>query len=232
MPSRGACIPSRIARTTSTATSTTRTSARRSATSARFIASQNTKKDMCSTAPSCLQKIRETVELGGDQILMQGGLHPDFKLEWYEELLCDIKRAFPQVNIHGFSPPEIHHFTKVSKLPLRTVLERLKAAGLGQSSRRRGRDSGRSRAPRDHARQGDDRRLAECASRMARAGGHQHRHHDVRPYRDAGRTDRAPGTATAASGRNAAVLRPSSVGRFSRSTRTWQTFRPPARSTI
>jgi cyclic dehypoxanthinyl futalosine synthase len=78
-----------------------------------------------------LQKVRETVELGGDQILMQGGLHPDYKLEWYEELLQDIKQNFPQVNIHGFSPPEIHHFTKVNKLPLKTVLERLKAAGLG-----------------------------------------------------------------------------------------------------
>jgi cyclic dehypoxanthinyl futalosine synthase len=78
-----------------------------------------------------LKKIEETVALGGDQILMQGGLHPEFKLEWYEELLQDIKRRFPQVNVHGFSPPEIHHFTKVSKLPLRTVLERLKAAGLG-----------------------------------------------------------------------------------------------------
>src|SRR3954465_11401610 len=77
------------------------------------------------------QKIRETVELGGDQILMQGGLHPEFKLEWYEELLRDIKAKFPQVNVHGFSPPELHHFTKVSKLPLREVLERLKAAGLG-----------------------------------------------------------------------------------------------------
>ena len=78
-----------------------------------------------------LQKVQETVELGGDQILMQGGLHPEFKLEWYEELLHDIKNRFPQINIHGFSPPEIFHFTKVSKLPLRTVLERLKAAGLG-----------------------------------------------------------------------------------------------------
>jgi cyclic dehypoxanthinyl futalosine synthase len=77
------------------------------------------------------QKIQETVELGGDQILMQGGLHPEFKLEWYEELLRDIKSRFPQVNVHGFSPPEIYHFTKISKLPLRTVLERLKAAGLG-----------------------------------------------------------------------------------------------------
>lgn len=78
-----------------------------------------------------LDKTRETVALGGDQLLLQGGLHPDFKLEWYEELLRGIKGEFPQVNIHGFSPPEIYHFTKVSKLPLRTVLERLKAAGLG-----------------------------------------------------------------------------------------------------
>jgi cyclic dehypoxanthinyl futalosine synthase len=78
-----------------------------------------------------LQKVRETVALGGDQILMQGGLHPDYKLDWYEELLHDIKRDFPQVNVHGFSPPELHHFTKVNKLPIRTVLERLKAAGLG-----------------------------------------------------------------------------------------------------
>jgi cyclic dehypoxanthinyl futalosine synthase len=78
-----------------------------------------------------LKKVEETVALGGDQILMQGGLHPDFKLDWYEELLADIKGHFPSVNIHGFSPPELHHFTKVNKLPIRTVLERLKAAGLG-----------------------------------------------------------------------------------------------------
>jgi cyclic dehypoxanthinyl futalosine synthase len=78
-----------------------------------------------------LQKVRETVELGGDQILMQGGLHPDLPLEWYEDLLRDIKAHFPQVNIHGFSPPEIHFFTKLFRMPLRTVLERLKAAGLG-----------------------------------------------------------------------------------------------------
>jgi cyclic dehypoxanthinyl futalosine synthase len=78
-----------------------------------------------------LEKIQQTVDLGGDQILMQGGMHPTLGLEWYEELLQAIKARFPQVNIHGFSPPEIHAFTKVHKLPLRTVLERLKAAGLG-----------------------------------------------------------------------------------------------------
>jgi cyclic dehypoxanthinyl futalosine synthase len=78
-----------------------------------------------------LKKIEETVALGGDQILMQGGLHPTLTLEWYEDLLRDIKAHFPEVNIHGFSPPEIHHFTKVSKRPLREVLERLARAGLG-----------------------------------------------------------------------------------------------------
>lgn len=78
-----------------------------------------------------LQKIEETVALGGEQILLQGGLHPEFDLEWYEQMLREIKSRFPRVNVHGFSPPELHHFTKVNKLPIRTVLERLKAAGLG-----------------------------------------------------------------------------------------------------
>lgn len=78
-----------------------------------------------------LSKVAETVELGGNQILLQGGLHPQFKLDWYEEMLSDIKSKFPMINIHGFSPPEIYHFTKVNKLPLETVLQRLKAAGMG-----------------------------------------------------------------------------------------------------
>lgn len=78
-----------------------------------------------------LKKVEETVALGGDQILMQGGLHPELPFEWYEELLRDIKSHYPQVNIHGFSPPEIHFFHKLYRMPLKTVLERLKAAGLG-----------------------------------------------------------------------------------------------------
>ena len=77
------------------------------------------------------QKIAETVALGGDQILMQGGMNPDLPIEWYEDLLRSIKERFPRVNLHAFSPPEIFALHKLSKLPLRTVLERLKAAGLG-----------------------------------------------------------------------------------------------------
>lgn len=78
-----------------------------------------------------LKKIEETVAIGGDQILLQGGMHPTLPLEWYEELLRDIKSHFPSVNIHGFSPPEIFHLTKVAKRPLEEILERLAAAGLG-----------------------------------------------------------------------------------------------------
>lgn len=78
-----------------------------------------------------LQKIEETVALGGDQILMQGGLHHEYKLDWYEQLCRDIKERFPQVNIHGFSPPELYHFTKMNGITIEEVLTRLKAAGLG-----------------------------------------------------------------------------------------------------
>ncbi|MEE3366879.1 MAG: cyclic dehypoxanthinyl futalosine synthase [Planctomycetota bacterium] len=76
-------------------------------------------------------KIQETLDLGGDQILMQGGLHPTLPLEWYEDMLRGIRERFPSINIHAFSPPEICHFSKISKLPLKTVLARLQEAGLG-----------------------------------------------------------------------------------------------------
>jgi cyclic dehypoxanthinyl futalosine synthase len=77
------------------------------------------------------QKIEETIALGGDQALMQGGLHPSLKLEWYEDLLRDLKARYPKFNLHAFSAPEIWFFHKLNKLPLREVLRRLKEAGLG-----------------------------------------------------------------------------------------------------
>lgn len=78
-----------------------------------------------------LEKIQETVDLGGNQILLQGGLHPALPFSWYESLLREIKNHFPAVNVHGFSPPEVHHFARISKLPAREVLLRLRDAGLG-----------------------------------------------------------------------------------------------------
>lgn len=75
------------------------------------------------------QKVAETVQQGGTGILLQGGHHPDLPLSFYEEMLAGIKERHP-IHIHGFSPSEIQHIARVSKLPLATVLQRLKAAGL------------------------------------------------------------------------------------------------------
>jgi len=77
-----------------------------------------------------LQKIQETVDLGGTGVLMQGGLHPDLKIEWYEDMLCAIKREFPNVWMHCFSSPEIQNIAKVSGLDLTTTISRLRDAGL------------------------------------------------------------------------------------------------------
>jgi cyclic dehypoxanthinyl futalosine synthase len=77
------------------------------------------------------KKIDETIALGGDQALLQGGNHPSLKLEWYEEMLRDLKTRYPKFNLHAFSAAEIWHFHKLNKLPLREVLARLKAAGMG-----------------------------------------------------------------------------------------------------
>ncbi|MBU1985764.1 MAG: dehypoxanthine futalosine cyclase, partial [Proteobacteria bacterium] len=73
-------------------------------------------------------KIRETQDLGGTQILLQGGLHPDKPLEYYEEMLRFMKTT--GIHVHGFSPPEVCHFATLSGLSIREVLQRLIAAGL------------------------------------------------------------------------------------------------------
>ncbi len=76
------------------------------------------------------RKIEETLALGGTQILLQGGLHPDLPFSFYEEMLRAIKERFPEIHIHGFSPPEICHFAQISGLSVEEVLKRLIEAGL------------------------------------------------------------------------------------------------------
>ncbi len=76
------------------------------------------------------KKIEETLALGGTQILLQGGLHPDLPLSFYEEMLTKIKKRFPSLHLHAFSPPEICHLAQISGLGVREVLERLIQAGL------------------------------------------------------------------------------------------------------
>ncbi|HJY05008.1 MAG TPA: radical SAM protein, partial [Bryobacteraceae bacterium] len=74
-------------------------------------------------------KIQETIDLGGTGILMQGGLHPDLKIEWYEDLLSSIKSRF-NIWCHCFSAPEIVNIAEVSSLSLRDTIARLRDAGL------------------------------------------------------------------------------------------------------
>lgn len=77
------------------------------------------------------QKIQELVDLGGTQILMQGGHHPDLTIDYYLDLLSHLRDRWPQVNVHGFSPPEINHFSHVFNMPISEILTRFKDAGLG-----------------------------------------------------------------------------------------------------
>ncbi|MBI3583545.1 MAG: dehypoxanthine futalosine cyclase [Nitrospinae bacterium] len=76
------------------------------------------------------KKIEETIRLGGVQILIQGGLNADLGIDFYEKLLHFIKSKF-KIHIHGFSPPEIVHISKKSRLSIEDVIRRLKNAGLG-----------------------------------------------------------------------------------------------------
>jgi len=76
------------------------------------------------------KRIDETIALGGTGVLMQGGLHPDFNIEWYEDLLRTLKAKYPTFQLHCFSPPEIHNISLISKLDYVTIMQRLKDAGL------------------------------------------------------------------------------------------------------
>ncbi len=76
-------------------------------------------------------RLAELDGLGGRQVLLQGGHHPDLAIEWYEEMLRHFRAKFPRINIHGFSPPEITHFAEIWGLDRKEILRRFQAAGLG-----------------------------------------------------------------------------------------------------
>ena len=94
-----------------------------------FWRTQDNKHNYLLDKRTIFKKIEETIKLGGTQILMQGGLHPALKLNYYTELLKSIKSKF-KIHIHSFSPPEIIHIAGVSKLSPREVLQALKESGL------------------------------------------------------------------------------------------------------
>jgi len=75
-------------------------------------------------------KIDELLEIGGTQILFQGGVHPKLKIEWYEDLVEHIHTKYPTITIHGFSSIELDFIAKISRISIQEVLARLKAKGL------------------------------------------------------------------------------------------------------
>ena len=77
-----------------------------------------------------LGKVQETIDLGGNQLLLQGGHNPDLPIAWYEDLFRAIKSRYPDFKLHALSPPEVLHIARLNGVPVPRVIERLIAAGL------------------------------------------------------------------------------------------------------
>ena len=90
----------------------------------------DTKEGYLRTNEEIFHKIDELIALGGTQVLMQGGHNPDLGIDYYESLVRAVRAKFPQVHVHSFSASEVVHISKISKISIREVLTRLKAAGL------------------------------------------------------------------------------------------------------
>lgn len=76
------------------------------------------------------RKIDETIAIGGDQLLLQGGLHPRLDIAFYENLFSTLKSLYPQIRLHALGAPEVAHIARISGLTIREALERLVASGL------------------------------------------------------------------------------------------------------
>ena len=77
-----------------------------------------------------LGKIQETIDLGGNQLLLQGGHNPDLPIAWYEDLFRAVKSRFPEFKLHALSPPEVLHISRLNQVPVPGVIARLIDAGL------------------------------------------------------------------------------------------------------
>ncbi len=95
-----------------------------------FYRTGNSSDAYITTIPEYCNKIEEMKRLGGNQLLLQGGLHPKLSIDFYEKLFADLKRIYPDVRLHALGPPEIAWLAKRDKISFMEVLERLVAAGL------------------------------------------------------------------------------------------------------
>ncbi len=95
-----------------------------------FCRAANSMQAYTTTIEQYRQKINELYEIGGRQILLQGGLNPDFKIDFYENLFQELKKEFPDIKLHALGPPEIFYIAQISHLNIETTLNRLITAGL------------------------------------------------------------------------------------------------------
>lgn len=89
-----------------------------------------TQKAFITTIEQYKKKIEEMITLGGDQLLLQGGLHPKLDIDYYETLFSELKSLYPNIKLHALGPPEIVHISKISNISEQQCLERLIKAGL------------------------------------------------------------------------------------------------------
>ena len=82
------------------------------------------------TMDEICEKVEELVSAGGTQVMLQGGLHPDYGIDRYVEMVKSVKKRFPDIYLHSFSPAEIVHLSQKSSLPVDDVVKALKEAGL------------------------------------------------------------------------------------------------------
>lgn len=95
-----------------------------------FYVGKNSSKAYITTDEEYVQKIDELFEKGGDQILLQGGLHPELGIEFYKELFKRLKSKYPSLKLHALGPPEIAHISKMEGISYKETLEQLMEAGL------------------------------------------------------------------------------------------------------
>jgi len=95
-----------------------------------FYRKKDSSEAYITTIPEYCAKIDEMRRLGGNQLLLQGGLHPGLSIDFYEDLFSGLKRRYPDMRLHALGPPEIAWLAKKSKISFSAVLERLVAAGL------------------------------------------------------------------------------------------------------
>lgn len=95
-----------------------------------FSCSQNSSKAFITSMDEYRLKIRELFNLGGNQLLLQGGLHPDLGLRFYKDLFSELKREFPALKLHALGPPEVVHLAKLEGIGYGMVLDELRQAGL------------------------------------------------------------------------------------------------------